>query len=101
MVAREINALCQTLKELNLPYKCPVIFCDNKAAISLMTIKRECAGMKDLMLEELKLREYFRDGLMRIRYVDTMLNIADIFTKNLGSKQFCFLRDKLLKGTFK
>ena len=42
------------------------------------------------------IREYVSDGIVELKFVRSIDNVADIFTKILSAEQFLYLRDKLL-----
>ena len=43
------------------------------------------------------IREYIRDGIVMLKYVKTIENVADIFTKNVTEKQFEEFTNKLIE----
>ena len=72
------------------------IFEDNKGCIDLVNSPKMCPRTKHIGLKYHHFRSFVRDKTITIRYVETSLQIADIFTKALNDPQFVRLRIMLM-----
>ena len=95
-VVVELYSLLQTFQELQIKFRTPKVFCDNKAAILVTKTTNNCKVTRDLELQQLRLREHFRNGTFEIEYISTSENVADTFTKVLQPSQFKYLREKYM-----
>ncbi|CAI6006096.1 unnamed protein product [Closterium sp. NIES-64] len=91
MAAQELRWLTYLLTNLGeQPRSPPVLYVDNKAAIALCEEHR----MKHIALRYFLARELQQRGQLRLRYVASEANTADVFTKALQScdhQRFCTL----------
>ena len=76
-------------------YKTPHVWCDSKAAITVIQTTKNTEVSEDQCLEDLKLQEYYRNGVFTIDYVNTADNVADLFTTLRSKKRFLKLRSLL------
>ncbi|CAI7772396.1 unnamed protein product [Closterium sp. NIES-53] len=93
MAAQELRWLTYVLTDLGeQPRSPPVLYVDNKAMIALCKKHRLEHRMKHIALRYFLGRELQQRGQLRLAYVATRANTADIFTKALppGDHQ-CFL----------
>ncbi|CAI7833085.1 unnamed protein product, partial [Closterium sp. NIES-53] len=93
MVAQELRWLTYLLTDLGeQPRSPPVLYVDNKAAIALCEEHRLEHWMKHIALRYFLARELQQRGQLRLRFVASQANTADIFTKALqsGDHQPCF-----------
>jgi hypothetical protein len=82
--------------ELQIPLPSPpTIWCDNSKALSLATNPVSHAQTKHIEVDVHFIREKVTNRDIQLRYLSTLEQVADIFTKGLTADQFCFLRDKL------
>ena len=72
------------------------LYVDNKGAIDMSRDYISNERTKHIERRHLKIRELVLDAVIRIQYVASKSNIADIFTKALDKKPFIELRSKLL-----
>ncbi|CAI7892449.1 unnamed protein product, partial [Closterium sp. NIES-53] len=89
LAAQELRWLTYLLTDLGeRPRSPPVLYVDNKAAIALCQKHRT----KHIALRYFLARELQQRGQLRLTYVATRANSADIFTKALppGDHQPCF-----------
>jgi hypothetical protein len=96
---QEVMWLRIILEELGLPLAAGSIVCvDNQStiAISKNGIKGERTKHVDIKYHFVTQR--IRDGTIRVEYVPTDKQIADIFTKALARPQFEVFRQKLMTG---
>ena len=77
------------------PTKPTDLFVDNKGAIDMSHDYISNERTKHIERRHLKIRELVADAVVKVKYVMTHLNVADIFTKPLERKPFKELRDKL------
>jgi DNA-directed RNA polymerase len=86
----------QMLKDIHIHYDDHIpIFCDNTSAISIsknlvMHSKTKCIPIKFHFL-----REKVMSKVIKVEYVGTKDQIADVFTKPLPKMQFDSLKDHL------
>ncbi|KAG3082433.1 hypothetical protein PI124_g20457 [Phytophthora idaei] len=72
-----------------------ILFVDNQAAIQVIKEVRSGCKVKIVDLKFHKIRDIVERGVLEVKYCPSEDNIADIFTKPLGSQQFCKLRERL------
>ncbi|XP_050119416.1 uncharacterized mitochondrial protein AtMg00810-like [Malus sylvestris] len=94
--AAEISWVCKILFDLSFPLlRTPVIFCDNKSAIALAFNPVFHARTKHVELDYHFIREKVLLGQIDVQHVNTLSQIADIFTKSLHADRFLSLTAKL------
>ncbi|CAI5479862.1 unnamed protein product [Closterium sp. Yama58-4] len=95
MAAQELRWLTYLLTDLGeRPRSPPVLYVDNKAAIALCEEHRLEHRTKHIALRYFLARELQQRGQLRLRYVATRANTADVFTKALqpcDHQRFCTL----------
>ena len=85
------------LKDVGLPQLAATpLGIDNKGALALAHDYVSNNKTKHIERRHLKIRELVLDAILRVQYVASKDNIADIFTKPLDKKTFIPLRTKLL-----
>ncbi|CAI7787719.1 unnamed protein product, partial [Closterium sp. NIES-54] len=93
MAAQELRWLTYQLTDLGEPPRSPpVLYVDNKAMISLCQEHRLEHRMKHIALRYFLARELQQRGQLRLAYVATRANTADVFTKALqpcDHQRFC------------
>ena len=101
---RDAIPLIELLRELKetipftdtIPKVHCVIFEDNKGCIELVKTPRMRPRTKHIALKYHHFREHVRQKLISIHYIDTKFQVADIFTKPLGTDQFNNLKSYLM-----
>ncbi|CAI7852626.1 unnamed protein product, partial [Closterium sp. NIES-54] len=95
MATQELRCLTYLLTDLGeLPRSSPVLYVDNKAMIALCQEHRLEHRTKHIALRYFLARKLQQRGQLRLAYVATRANTADIFTKALQSgdhKRFCYV----------
>ncbi|CAI7802507.1 unnamed protein product [Closterium sp. NIES-54] len=93
MAAQELRWLTYLLTDLGeLPRSPPVLYVDNKAMLALCREQRLEHRTKHIALRYFLARELQQRGQLRLSYVASRANTADVFTKALGSgdlQRFC------------
>ncbi|CAI7872812.1 unnamed protein product [Closterium sp. NIES-54] len=93
MAAQELRWLTYLLTNLGeAPRFLPVLYVDNKAMLALCQEHRLEHRMKHIALHYFLARELQQCGQIRLAYVATQANTADIFTKALqpcDHQRFC------------
>ena len=72
-----------------------VMFCDNTSAINISKNLVMHSKTKHIAIKYHFFRELVQDKEIRLEYVHTKEQIADIFTKALPKDAFLYLKDKL------
>jgi hypothetical protein len=86
----------QTLTDIQVEYVDPIpIYCDNTSAISISKNLVMHSKMKNIPIKYHFLREQFVENNIRVEYVGTKEQVADIFTKPLPQEAFEYLRQRL------
>ncbi|CAI7844419.1 unnamed protein product, partial [Closterium sp. NIES-53] len=86
MAAQELRWLTYLLTDLGVRHRSsPILYVDNKAMIALCQEHRREHKMKHIALRYFLARELQQRGHLRLAYVATRANTADIFTKALQS----------------
>ena len=102
---RDVIPLIELLRELSVSIpsdtSTPIIHCtvheDNKGCIDLVETPKMRPRTKHIALKYHHFRSFVKDKTVSVRYCETALQIADIFTKPLGDAQFAVLR-KMMMG---
>lgn len=84
------------LDELGVPYDTPVVFTDSKAAMDWSKNACHHQRSKHVALKYFFVRDTVRDKLVKIQYVKTADNQADMLTKNVSSNIFAKLKPRLM-----
>ena len=86
----------QTLQDLQVQFSEPIpIFCDNTSAISISKNPVMHSKTKHIPIKYHFVREQVAEKNIKLEYVCTKEQIADIFTKPLPREAFEYLRQKL------
>ena len=86
----------QMLKDMHIQSEDPIpIFCDNTSAISISKNPVMHSKTKHIPIKYHFLREQVLSNVIKLEYVGTKEQIADIFTKPLPKCQFEVLRGQL------
>eukprot|EP00253_Pinus_taeda_P014802 PITA_14802 len=86
----------QTLQDLQVKFDEPIpIFCDNTSAISISKNLVMHSKMKCILIKYHFVRDQVAERNIKLEYVGTKEQIANIFTKPLPREAFEYLRQKL------
>jgi hypothetical protein len=86
----------QTLRDIQVEYDELIpIYCDNKSATSILKNPVMHSKMKHIPIKYHFLREQVAEKNIRVEYVGTKEQVADIFTKPLPRESFEYLRKRL------
>ena len=101
----EIIALCDAVEELvyikNLTEELglkinPTIRVDNQPAIDTMINRKMVKGNKHIMNRYYFVKDYYKKGIINLKYIPTKDNLADIFTKPLKREIFENIRNRIM-----
>lgn len=87
-VIKELLWLTQLLDEIKVAYDTPVIYVDNQGAIALAHNPVHHQRSKHIDIRYHFIRDAISTGKVRVQYVGTDKNIADMFTKALAAILF-------------
>ncbi|KAM1157994.1 hypothetical protein ACFX1X_028850 [Malus domestica] len=100
LTAAELTWICKIFKDITFPLShTPTLWCDNVSAISLASNLVFHARTKHVEIDYHYIRELVLAGLVKVLYVSTEHQIADIHTKSLSKARFHFLQSKLSLGS--
>jgi hypothetical protein len=96
---QEIMWTRQMLSELKLVQKAPtVLYCDNQAAIANAVNGKFHGRMKHVDIKLHFVREAVQNSIVKMEWIPTTEQEADIFTKGLGGPQFTRLRGMIMSS---
>ncbi|GJU00954.1 retrovirus-related pol polyprotein from transposon TNT 1-94 [Tanacetum coccineum] len=76
------------------------MYCDNKSAIALCCNNVQHSRSKHIDIRFHFIKEHVENGVIKLYFVNTEYQLADIFTKALGRKRIEFLINKLGMRSF-
>ena len=86
----------QTLEDLLIKYEGPIVInCDNTSSINVSKNPNMHSKTKYIPIKYHYLREQVSQKNVRLQYIDTREQIADIFTKPLCKESFECHRNKM------
>jgi hypothetical protein len=101
-VTTEIQWVEQLVKELFFNVTKPIhIHCDNQSAIAITKDDAMHQKTKHIHIKYHLIRDLVRANYIKLNWVSTEYQLADIYTKPLGNIQFVKMRDKLVANIFK
>ena len=78
------------------PVFCCTVWEDNESCITVAKSPKFYPRKKYIAIKYHHFRRLASDGTIIMNSIDTSKQIADIFTKPLGEKSFCYLRHQLM-----
>ncbi|TQD91353.1 hypothetical protein C1H46_023032 [Malus baccata] len=98
--AAEVTCICKVFRDFGFSFSDnPTIWCDNICAISLASNPVFHVRTKHVEIDYHYIRELVLANLVKVQYVCSQDQIADIHTKSLSKNRFLFLQSKLSLGT--
>jgi hypothetical protein len=77
------------LQSMELKVKFPmVIYCDNKGAVDLVNNWSTSGRTRHIATKTMFLREMKEEGILKVEWIPNEEMASDVFTKNLGDKDF-------------
>jgi hypothetical protein len=77
------------LQSMELKVKFPmVIYCDNKGAVDLVNNWSTSGRTRHIATKTMFLREMKEKGILKVEWIPNEEMVSDVFTKNLGDKDF-------------
>jgi hypothetical protein len=95
-VMKEVLWVKQLLGELDIPNDTPTVRVDNQSTIKMTNNDTEHDRSKHIDIKHYFVRELVKGKTMKLEWVSTVDQLADIFTKCLGKDIFVRLRDRLM-----
>jgi len=94
-VVREILWYLRLLNDLRFHQQQVVVMVDSQGAIDFAKNAQFSQRTKHIDIKYHFIRDHIEKGTIKLQYISTKENIADIFTKPLGKSQFLNLRYKM------
>ncbi len=93
---REIRWTYQLLQELQFKISIPILYGDNDSAITIASDHRMDNRIKSIDIKYHYIKDEVGSKHVKLQYIPSEANLADIFTKPLGSLRFSRLRDPVM-----
>jgi len=96
----ELIWLYQLLTQMGLKAKKPVLYADNQPAIKTITGDniQKTSSRRHIRIRFHHVRDEWQQGNIRIEYVQSKQNLADIFTKPLQGREFITMRERIISS---
>ena len=91
----QILWLKQELADFGLKINKVPLMCDNTSAINLTKNQIQHSRTKHIEIRHHFIRDHVNNGDCEVKFIETKLQLADIFTKPLPKERFFFLRNEL------
>ena len=94
--ARELKFIDNLLQEIAIPYEHPLLLkTDSQPALTIAKVPRVNQRTKHIEILDHYIRYAIRTDVVIVKWVPSAENIADIFTKPLGTQKLNPMRDVL------
>jgi hypothetical protein len=82
---------------MGLKARKPILYADNQPAIKTITGDniQKTSSRRHIRIRFHHVRDEWQQGNIRIEYVQSKQNLADIFTKPLQGREFITMRDRI------
>jgi len=98
---QEVMWIYQLLEELKLPVKRPIeLLCDNRAAISISSNDVNHSRTKHIDIRHHYIRDMIKKEYVKVSWIDTNKQLADILTKSLNKNQFNKFKTELMNVNY-
>ncbi|XP_060674851.1 secreted RxLR effector protein 161-like [Ziziphus jujuba] len=94
-ITSELCWLQNLIKELELQLPIPIVWTDSLSAAALAENPVLHQRTKHIEIDMHFVRDKVLEKSLQIRYVPTRDQVADVFTKSLGTSRFLYLKNKL------
>ncbi|XP_068486523.1 secreted RxLR effector protein 161-like [Phaseolus vulgaris] len=91
----QILWLKQQLADFGLQINKIPLMCDNTSAINLTKNQIQHSSTKHIEIRHHFIRDHVSNGDCEVKFIETKMQLADIFTKPLPKEKFFFLRNEL------
>jgi hypothetical protein len=99
-VAKEIMWMRILLNELNVQVETPtIIYVDNQSAIRISDNVSSHSRTKHIDIKHYYINDLVEQGEIKLQWISTEDQLADIFTKTLKTSTFTSLRDRLIHSS--
>jgi hypothetical protein len=99
-IAKEIMWMRMLMKELKIEVETPtIIYVDNQSAIKISENDSAHDRTKHIDIRHYYIRDLIDNGEIKLVWVPTADQLADIFTKSLSSSTFTSIRDRLMNSS--
>ena len=100
MCVQEMMFLKKLVESIELQVELPMIVqCDNKAAVDLVNGHQSAGGTKHIDVRLHYARELKEAGIIKVKWISTDLNEADVLTKNTDHRTFNRHCSKFMRET--
>ena len=93
---REVIWLSYFLEELGIPFETPVILTDSQSAMAWSKNAVHHQRRKHVAMKYFFVRDVVRDKIVKLQFVTTKENEADIMTKNSSINVFKHLQPRVM-----
>ena len=95
LCCKEVLWIMNLFDELRIKYDVPIIYSDNQPAIRIASAKSAKGRTRHINIKYQFVRQLVKEEKIKIKYVSTENNIADILTKALSEARFSHLMNKV------
>ena len=94
-VSKEVRFIVTLLEFLGVKHKTPVIYCDNRSAVSIANNLTSVERTKHIKAKYLKVQELVSNNEVEVKYIPGEDQVADLLTKPLARGMFEEQRERL------